>query len=186
MDFKFFGHGASKCYVTPYIATGVATGKFGSKQSKRPMQKHAGRSSIDRKTVPQLSDPRYLLKCDVLSCEGVVKTVQTSPRRNKEARAVRDRSPSMLLYGALSLFRTSFPRCHALLCCLTSLLASPIAFDTVIKYLLKRYLFNKIPLKEVFISDKKRSLLALTRSVWNYRGIKWTASSMALNGMNTS
>ena len=32
-----------------------------------------------------------------------------------------------------------------------------------------------IPLKEVFISDKNRSLLALTRSIWNYRRIKWIA-----------
>ena len=32
---------------------------------------------------------------------------------------------------------------------------SDIAFDAVLKYLLKRYFFNKIPLKEVFISDKK-------------------------------
>ena len=29
-----------------------------------------------------------------------------------------------------------------------------IAFESVIKYLFKRYLFDKIPLKEVFISDK--------------------------------
>ena len=33
--------------------------------------------------------------------------------------------------------------------------SSDIAFDMVIKYLLKRYLFNERPLKEVFISDKK-------------------------------
>ena len=32
----------------------------------------------------------------------------------------------MLLYGALSLFRTNFPRCHALLSFVTSSLASPI------------------------------------------------------------
>ena len=107
-------------------ATGVATGKIGSKQRQRPIQKHAGRSSIDRKTVLHLSDPHYLLKCDALSSEGVVKTVRTSLRRNKELRQVRDFSPSMLLYGALPLFRTNFPRCHALLSFLTSSLASPI------------------------------------------------------------
>ena len=33
--------------------------------------------------------------------------------------------------------------------------SSDIAFDAVIKYLLKWYIFNKIPLKEEFISDKK-------------------------------
>ena len=93
------------------------------------MQKHAGRSSIDRKTAPYLSDPRYLLKCDALSCEEVVKTVPTSPRRNKELRPMTDFSPSMLLYGALSLFRTNFPRCHALLSFVTSSLASPIVSE---------------------------------------------------------
>ena len=61
---------------------------------------------MDRKTAQRLSDPQDLLKCDALSCEGVVKTVPTSPGRNKELRPVRDFSPSMLLYGALSLFRT--------------------------------------------------------------------------------
>ena len=50
-----------------------------------------------------------------IRCEGVVKTVPTSPRRNKELRPVRDFSSSMLLYGTLSLFRTSFPCCYALL-----------------------------------------------------------------------
>ena len=84
--------------------------------------KHAGRPSIDRKTAPRLCDPRYLLKCDALSCEGVVKTFPW----NKELLPVRDFSPSMLLYGALSLFRTNFPRCHALLWFVTSSLASPI------------------------------------------------------------
>ena len=33
--------------------------------------------------------------------------------------------------------------------------SSDIAFDAVVIYLLKRYFFNKISLKEVFISDKK-------------------------------
>ena len=107
-------------------ATGVATGKIGSKQRERPIQKYAGRSSIDRKTAPHLSDPNYLSKCDALSNEGVVKSVRTSLRRNKELRQVRDFSPSMLLYGALPLFRTNFHRCHALLSFLTSSLASPI------------------------------------------------------------
>ena len=73
-----------------------------------------------------LSDPRNLLKCDALTCEGVVETVLTSPRRNKELRPAREFSPSMLLYGAQSLFSTSFPRCQALLRFVTSLLASPI------------------------------------------------------------
>ena len=69
--------------------------------------------------------------------------------------------------------------CHAFRPSRDVALASPTALDVVIKYLL--------PLKKVFISDKKnRSLLALTRSVRNYRGIKWTASNMALNGINTS
>ena len=40
---------------------------------------------------------------------------------------MRDFSPSMLLYGTLPLFWTNFPRCHALLCFVTSSLASPIA-----------------------------------------------------------
>ena len=73
-----------------------------------------------------LSDSRYLLKCDALSCEEVVKTVQSSPRRNKELHPVRDFFPSMLLYGARSLFRTNFARCHALRSVLTSSLASPM------------------------------------------------------------
>ena len=81
------------------------------------MQKHAGRWSIDGKMASRLSDPQYLLTCDVLSCERVVKTVQTSLRRNKDLRPVRDVSSSMRLYGILSLFRTSFPvatRCYVL------------------------------------------------------------------------
>ena len=115
-------------------ATGVATSKIGSKQRQRPIQKHAGRSSIDRKTAPHLSDLQYLLKCDALSCEGVVKTVRTSPRRYKELRQVRDFSLSMLLYGALPLFRTNFPRCHVLLSFVTSSLASPMVVSaTVLK-----------------------------------------------------
>ena len=105
-------------------ATGVATSKIGSKQSWRPVQKHAGRSLIDPKTAPHLSDPRDLLKCDVLSREGVVKTVPISPRGNKELHPVRDFSLSMLLYGALSLFTTIFSRCQALLSVVTSSLAS--------------------------------------------------------------
>ena len=44
----------------------------------------------------------------------------------KELRPARDFSPCMLLYGALPLFRTKFPRCHALLSFVTSSLASPI------------------------------------------------------------
>ena len=107
-------------------ATGVATGKIGSKQRQRPIQKHAGRSSIDWNSAPHLYDPHYLLKCNAQSREGVVKTVRTSLRRNKELRQVRDFSPSMLLYWALPLFRTNFPRCHALLSFLTSSLASPM------------------------------------------------------------
>ena len=67
-----------------------------------------------------------LLKCDALSREGVVKTVPISPRWNKELRPGRDFPPSMLLYGALSLFRTNFPRCYALLSFVTSSLASPM------------------------------------------------------------
>ena len=114
------------------------TGKIGSEQRWRSIQKHAGRSSIDRKTVPHLSDPRYLLKCDALSCEEVIKTVLTSPGRNKELRPVRDFSPSMLLYGALSLFRTNFPHCHALLCFVTSSLASPIMPEFQAKLLQRR------------------------------------------------
>ena len=107
-------------------ATGVATGKIGSKQRPRPIQKHAGNSSIDRKTAPHLSDPRNLLICDALSGERVVKTFQTSLRKNKELRPANDFSPSKLLYGAQALFRTNFLRCHALLGFLMSSLASPI------------------------------------------------------------
>ena len=50
------------------------------------MQKHAGRSSIDQKRPRTCAIPDIFLKCSVLSCEEVVKTVQTSPRRNKELR----------------------------------------------------------------------------------------------------
>ena len=111
-------------------ATGVATGKIGSKQRQRPIQKHAGKSSIDRKTAPHLSEHRNLLICDAHNCERVVKTFQTSLRKNKELRTASDFSPSMLLYGTQSLFRTNFPRCHALLGFLTSSLASPMAKRT--------------------------------------------------------
>ena len=107
-------------------ATGVTTGKIGSKQRQRPIQKHAGKSSIDRKTAPHLSERRNLLICDAHNCERVVKTFQTSLRKNKELRTASDFSPSMLLYGTQSLFRTNFPRCHALLGFLTSSLASPM------------------------------------------------------------
>ena len=110
-------------------ATGVATGKIGSmhKQKQRPIQKHAGKSSIDRKTAPHLSERRNLLICDAHNCERVVKFFQTSLRKNKELRTASDFSPSMLLYGTQSMFRTNFPRCHALLGFLTSSLASPMA-----------------------------------------------------------
>ena len=37
----------------------------------------------------------------------------------------------------------------------TTSCSSDISFDAMIKFLLKRYLIDKIPLKEVFISDKK-------------------------------
>ena len=107
-------------------ATGVATGKIGFKQRQRPIQNHAGKSSIDRKTAPHLSERRNLLICDAHNCERVVKTFQTSLRKNKELRTASDFSPSMLLYGTQSLFRTNFPRCHALLGFLTSSLASPM------------------------------------------------------------
>ena len=110
--------------------TGLATGKTGSKQKWCPIQKHAGRSSIDRKTASHLSDPQCLLKCGALSCEGVVKTVQTSLQRNKQLRQVRDFSPSMLLYGTLPLFRTNSPRCHALPRFVTSSLASLVVSST--------------------------------------------------------
>ena len=110
-------------------ATGVATGKIGSKQRQRPIQKHAGKSSIDRKTAPHLSERRNLLICDAHNCERVVKTFQTSLRKNKELRTASDFSPSMLLHGTQSLFRTNFPRCHALLGFLTSSLASPMSRD---------------------------------------------------------
>ena len=92
---------------------------------KRGGQKSRG-TGRERWAGRKKSDPRDLLKCDALSREGVVKTVPISPRRNKELRPVRDFSPSMLLYGALSLFRTNFPRCHALLSFVTSSLANPI------------------------------------------------------------
>ena len=58
----------------------------------------------DKKTAPHLSDPRFsLMKYDTPRCERVVKTFQTSVWRNKELRPVSDLSPSMLLYGTLSL-----------------------------------------------------------------------------------
>ena len=111
------------------LCQSAATGKIGSKQRQRPIQKHAGKSSINRKAAPHLSDPQNLLICDALSCERVVKTFPTSLRKNKELRPATDLSPSMLLYGTQSLFRTNFPRCRALLGFLTSSLASPIFAD---------------------------------------------------------
>ena len=54
-------------------ATGVATGKIGSKQRQCPIQKHAGKSSIDRKTAPHLSERRNLLICDAHNCEELSK-----------------------------------------------------------------------------------------------------------------
>ena len=109
----------------------VATGKFGSKQRQRPIQKHSGRRLIDRKTASHLSDPQYLSKCDPPSCERVIKTRQTSLRWNKELQPVRDVSPSMLLYGTLSLFRTNFPRCHALLWFVTSSLSRAVCITSL-------------------------------------------------------
>ena len=119
-----------------------ATGKIGSKQSQRPIQKHAGRSSIDRNTAPHLSDPRYLLKCDALSCEEIVKTVQTCPRRKESFAQWETSFPSMLWYGTRSLFRTNFPRCHALLSFLTSSLASPMVSSNI--YLIQSTQVNRL------------------------------------------
>ena len=109
---------ACKCYVTAQQVAYQVNGKICSNQRQHPIQKHAGRRSISRKTALHLSDPKYLLTCDVLSCEGVVKTFQTflSLRRNNDLRPVWDFPSSMLFYGTLSLFRTNFPRCDALLC----------------------------------------------------------------------
>ena len=59
-------------------------------------------------------------------------------------------------------------------------------FNKIPLYYIKRYLFNKYLLKRYLFLIKNRSLLALTRSVRNYWGIRWTASSMALNGIITS
>ena len=70
----------------------------------------------------------YLLKCATLSCESVVKTIQTSPWIKKELCPVRDSSPSMLLWGKLYLFRANFPRCHTFLKFVTSWLASPMLY----------------------------------------------------------
>ena len=95
-------HRACKCYVT-------AQQPAYQPAKLRPIQKHAGRLSIDRKTAPHLSDPRDLLKCDALSREGVVKTIPISPGRNKELRPVRDFSPSMLLYGRNLCLEPMFP-----------------------------------------------------------------------------
>ena len=117
---------ACKCSARHSAATSLATGKIGSKQRYRPVQKHAGRQSIDRKSAPHLSNPRYLLKCDELSCERVVKTFQTSLRRNKGLRPVRDFLPACFCMGSYFCFEPIFLRCHALLCFVTSSLASPI------------------------------------------------------------
>ena len=54
-------------------------------------KKHAGRTSIDRKTAPHLSDPQYLLKCDPLSREIFAKTFQNSLQRN-ESKSVDQRA----------------------------------------------------------------------------------------------
>ena len=85
-------------------ATVVATGKIGSKQRKRPIQKHARRRPIDRKMATHLSNPQYLLTCDTLSCERLVNTVLSA--KEKELRPLGDFSPSMLLYI------TNFSCCH--------------------------------------------------------------------------
>ena len=116
-------HRACKCYVTaPQPA------KLVLNNASIPYKSMLGDRRSAEKTNPLLSDPQYLLKCDALSCEGAAKTVRTSLRRNEELCQVRDFSPSMLLYGALPLFRTNFSRCHALLSFVTSSLASPIDF----------------------------------------------------------
>ena len=105
-------------------ATGVTTGKLGSKQTSdsipyKTMLGDCRSTEIQPCTCP-IPD-QYLLKCDALSYEGVVKSVQTSPRRNKEVRPVRGFSPSILLYETVRAkfvkFRTYFPvatRCSSL------------------------------------------------------------------------
>ena len=85
-----------------------------------------GNRRSTKKMAPHLSNPRSLLICEALSCEGVGKTFQTSLRKINELRPASDLSPSMLLYGTQYLFRTNFRRCHALLGFMTSSLASPI------------------------------------------------------------
>ena len=124
---KNIWHRACKCYVTH----SPATGKIGSLETKITPHTKACWEIVDRpKNGPHLSDLRDLLKWDALSREGVVKTIPISPRRNKELRPGRDFPPSMLLYGAQSLFRSNFSRCHALLSFVTSPLASPILAAT--------------------------------------------------------
>ena len=123
-----------KCYVTPQ-----QPGKLVLNKDRVPYKSVLG----NRRSIPTIF---WNGLWDALSCEGVVKTAQTSPRRIKELRPVRDFSPSMLLYGALSLFGTKFPRCHALLCFVTSSLASPSAVRRKKRLWLRGYVSARQPL----------------------------------------
>ena len=79
-------------------------------KTKISSRKKACWEIVDRPKVgPALVQSPISLEIDGLSCERVVKTFQTSLRRNKGLRPVRDFSPGMLLYGKLFLFRTNFP-----------------------------------------------------------------------------
>ena len=153
--------------------------QIGSKQRQRPIQKHAGRPSSDRKTAPHLSDPRYLLKCDALSCEKVVKTSQTPLWRNKELRPARAFSPSILLYGTLALFRTNFPRCHALLCFVTSSLASPMSNS------LLRGCPSNNNIEKTFAEHVGQGLHALLTFFTYFNHLEWSRSSWSIREKTT-
>ena len=85
---------ACKCYVTAQQPAKLVLNNAGVPYKSMPRK-----SSIDRQTASHLSDPRDLLKCYTLSCEGVVETVPTSPRRNKELLQARDFSPACFCMG---------------------------------------------------------------------------------------
>ena len=92
----------------------------------------AGSSPVDQKTAPHLSDPRYLLKCDALSSEEVVKTVQTPPQGIMSFAQCEIFLPACFGVWDAIFILNQFPRYHALLRFVTSSFANPITVNYVI------------------------------------------------------